>query len=359
MCIRDRYMGAPKVEGFPFIESYQLKILAGISKFKGCEFCKKEDTANSENEEFAKAQRHFREIIADYDRRGIGTWWNEQRLTTLRNTEIELERIPARRYEYGWEEFQKRVGLSATLFKLKYVAVDALLPIVYRYFLVSIVMICLGTLLIILRESGFEWLLKGFAIIDLFLLVIMLLFESKTIQLFTSRNAPKAGKTILFTRLALYIDTVVQILHLATAIIVSVLATREKYKEERATVILYIVTAFVHDIYHYLAKVLVCLYMLVIVAWRAVEYFVKCKGCAEPCIGLLGKCMDEELKMCHMCKDYMAKGESLVYLSCDEGHVFHKGCLTDICREVECCPLCKEPYKFVTGIGSTHIVVKK
>eukprot|EP00826_Nyctotherus_ovalis_P010286 TRINITY_DN12728_c0_g3_i12.p1 TRINITY_DN12728_c0_g3~~TRINITY_DN12728_c0_g3_i12.p1 ORF type:complete len:359 (+),score=69.81 TRINITY_DN12728_c0_g3_i12:72-1148(+) len=356
MCIRDRYMGAPKVEGFPFIESYQLKILAGISKFKGCEFCKKEDTANSENEEFAKAQRHFREIIADYDRRGIGTWWNEQRLEVIKGAEIEFERVPKRKYDYCCEAFQRKFNLTLTLLNWKYIARNVFFPIIYRFFLLAIVLACFASLIIIIADSEFKWLVKGFAIADLFLLVLIALYECRTTQMFISRKRMTAEDMTLPIKLLFFTNSTVILLHLATAITLSVLATRAKYKDKQVIAILYIVTAFLHDVYHYAMDVLVCVCVPFVLVWNLAEYLVRCRACAKPCAAWIGKCVDGGLKKCLVCNDCMAENEELIYLSCDERHVFHKECLIEICREVESCPLCDKPYKIVTGPENVHAI---
>eukprot|EP00826_Nyctotherus_ovalis_P010282 TRINITY_DN12728_c0_g1_i1.p1 TRINITY_DN12728_c0_g1~~TRINITY_DN12728_c0_g1_i1.p1 ORF type:complete len:414 (+),score=8.56 TRINITY_DN12728_c0_g1_i1:78-1319(+) len=339
---------------FYLLNHFKKKLtLAETSKFLDCDFCGKEAADATAGEVFEELANYKWKVIDDYNGKEIGTW-NEYRLVVIRSAEIELERIPKRRYDFYSEVLGKKLYLFFEILNFKYVARNVFFPIIYRFFLIAIVLICLASLIVIIADSEFEWLIKGFAIADLVLLVLMALFECNAIKLFTNQLITKFGDALSLT--AIFIDgkVVLQVLHLGIAVVVSVLATREKYEEQRVVVILYIVTAFLHDIYRYLVNVLVIVCAPLIFLWFVVEYLVACKLCAGPCVVSLGKCTDDELKVCLVCKDHMIKGEDLVYLSCDEEHVFHKECLTEICREIERCPRSKScSYQIV------HIEIKE
>eukprot|EP00826_Nyctotherus_ovalis_P033871 TRINITY_DN2764_c0_g3_i1.p1 TRINITY_DN2764_c0_g3~~TRINITY_DN2764_c0_g3_i1.p1 ORF type:complete len:368 (-),score=11.67 TRINITY_DN2764_c0_g3_i1:97-1200(-) len=351
--------GAPKVEGYIFKDSCTLKILAELSKSLGCDSCKKKYSEAPNNEERARQEAAYQKIIDDYNGRGIGIWWNEYRLMIIRNTEIELERLPKCKYYYFCESLQAKLDLILALLNWKYVARNVLFPIIYHYFLVTIVLACLGLLVVIFADSEFKWLVKGFAIVDFILLVLIALRGCKAIQIFTNRRAVVPISITLFEKLLTLTYTAVTLLHFAIAMLVSVLATRETYKEKRTIVIFYIVTAFAHDIYHYLIDILVYLSMPVILLCNAVEYLATRKARAKLCIATFSRCVDEDLKTCHLCKSKIFEHQCVIHLNCNGEHTFHERCLLEICRGIKRCPLCKKPYRIVTEMERIHIGIKE
>lgn len=353
--------GAPRVAGTVFEQKFHLRVLAERSKFTGCAFCKKQERLTSSNPEYVEAAKRWKEIETKPINERCGNWWNELRLIVIKNDELELEKISKRKYEYCCERLSAIINSHLILLNWRTIARDVLAPIIYRYYLMAVLITCFVSLIIIVGKSNFEWSVRGLGIADLICMFAIALQECGAIYAF-SKPRQMRGPARKISGLLGLISLVGVVCHLIIAIVISVLATDSKYEDDRAIVILYIVTAFANDCYHYFMGILFCLNVAFHHVGCAIESLLTGKLCAKNKVfkAVSKKCTEEQPnRKCTICKDVMRKDEDLLSLGCKEEHVFHKECLTEMYKEIQRCPLCKRLYKIDSVIEDIHIDIEK
>eukprot|EP00826_Nyctotherus_ovalis_P050390 TRINITY_DN6167_c0_g1_i8.p1 TRINITY_DN6167_c0_g1~~TRINITY_DN6167_c0_g1_i8.p1 ORF type:complete len:493 (+),score=105.84 TRINITY_DN6167_c0_g1_i8:185-1663(+) len=355
------YTGAPRIPGTIFEQNFHLKVLAERSEFTGCAFCRKQEQLTSSNHEYMEAAKRWKEIESKPVNEGIGNWWNELRLIVIKNDELELERIDKRNYEYCAERTSAKINSHLILLNWRTIARDVLAPIIYRYYLMAVLIACFVSLIIILSKSLFKWSVRALAIVDLICLFIIALQESGAIYAFTKPRQLRGPLRKVSGVLGLFSLGAV-VLHIAMAIAISVLATDDKYEDERTVVVVYIVTAFANDCYHYFMGLLFCLNVGFHYVGCAVEALVTCKLFGKKIHSVTLKkytgAVENAPQTCPICKDNIQKDADLFYLGCNEQHAYHKECLLELYKEVQKCPLCKQPYKINSSIEEIHIDIE-
>jgi len=354
--------GAPRVTGTVFEEKYHLKILAERTKFTGCAFCGKQEKLTSSNPEYVEAAKRWKEIESKPVNESIGNWWNELRLVVIKNDELELEKIDKRKYEYCCERISAKIHSHLILLNWKTIARDVLAPIIYRYYLITVLIACLVLLIMIINDSDFKWPIRGLGIADLICIFAILLQECGAIYAFSQPRQPRGRARRIFGVVG-QISIIAVVIHLIIVIIILILATNNKYKNDKTVIIVYIITAFANDFYHYIMTVFFCLNVAFHYAGCAIESVVTCKlGNKNKVYAAISKEYEgsagKNSKTCSICKDPMNNNENLLYLTCNEDHVYHKECLTEIYKEMKRCPLCKLLYKIDSPIEDIRIEVR-
>ena len=220
---------------------YHIRILAERSTFSGCTFCEKREMIDPKNPQYLAASTRWKEIENNPINEEMGKWWNELRLSVIKNEERELEQIRSRHYEYCSERASSKFNSELILFNWRTIARHVLAPIIYRYFLVAILLTCFVMVIMILSYSDFEWKVKGICLLDFIAIIIILVQECSAIYAF-SRSRQLHGKLRRISALLGTISLICVVIHLICAIVIGVLAMDSQYKDKRTIVIIYLVT---------------------------------------------------------------------------------------------------------------------
>jgi len=340
------YNRTPKPDGMLFEEEYRLRILAEKSQYSECLFCSKECMESASNLSYVAFWKKWKDIEEDTSNMPIGNWWNELREAVISHEEAELKRISERRYDLYMKKAGEALYSYILLFNWKTLARHVIVPIVYRLVLLPILFTCFIMTILLIYYSYFDWNVRITALIDAIAIFIIGLDQVKAVCCFVQPKQLR-GNIKKISNISFFVAIGATIVHVALAIILLIFVTDTKYTEHTTEIIIYTITAFIYDIYHYIVGIVIGLSFLLYYMGGAIEYLITCKLISNNKIykGEIKSCIEKG--MCNVCKDEIIEKEEVYVLECNEEHVFHKQCLYDLSHKVKRCPLCKKRIKLI------------
>eukprot|EP00826_Nyctotherus_ovalis_P041484 TRINITY_DN4179_c0_g1_i3.p1 TRINITY_DN4179_c0_g1~~TRINITY_DN4179_c0_g1_i3.p1 ORF type:complete len:487 (+),score=42.07 TRINITY_DN4179_c0_g1_i3:94-1554(+) len=336
------YDRTPKPEGTLFEEEYRLRILAEKSQYSGCVFCSKEHMEDGSNLPYVEFWQRWKALEENTQGIPVGNWWNELREGVIRHEERELKRIDERHYELCTEKVASQLYSYILLLNWKKLARNVIAPIIYRLVLLPILILCFVVAIFLANKKYFDLKIRVLAAVDTVLIFIIGLDQSKALYAFIQQRQIRGIKrklSIIFFNVALCAT----IAHVVVAIFISVYITDGKYTRYKAMRIIYIVTAFVYDIYHYIMGICMGMSIGLHYLGGAIEYLVTLKVFKDlkSYRGKVRECGEKEESVCNICKEKMVKGDEVYVMECNGSHIFHKQCLYEFSTKVKRCPMCK------------------
>jgi len=358
----------PRPNGVLFEETYRLRILAERSQFTGCAFCHKKERLNPNDKEFVDAATRWQKLEKDTTGESFGQWWNELREIVIKGEEYDIKEMESRNYECCLEKFYGIFNSYLILLNWKYIAQHAIAPIVYRFILMGELVTCLAFAIILAKTKDFDLEIRVPAIIDCIAMFFIGLQECGAVYSFILTRQLR-GPLRSLSRFISIIGIISIITHIVCAIIIASFIFDDKYDKYKAEGIVYVVTAFGNDFYHYLMGILFYLNAMFYYTASLLVYIFTCKLCKRGIKykAIPYKCPDNRddskqiapvigetrinIITCNVCLEQIRPGESAYQLECDETHIFHQDCLQSITFNGEYkCPMCRKLIDFPNEI---------
>eukprot|EP00826_Nyctotherus_ovalis_P012980 TRINITY_DN13465_c0_g1_i2.p1 TRINITY_DN13465_c0_g1~~TRINITY_DN13465_c0_g1_i2.p1 ORF type:complete len:319 (-),score=69.84 TRINITY_DN13465_c0_g1_i2:102-1058(-) len=318
MCIRDRYMG--------YMRAY--------SVWRKME----EDTSNEET----------------------GHWWHELRSSVIKNEEKELEEIDKREYDSCIEKNCLKFHSRFVLFNWKTLARNVWFPVIYRFFLLPVLLSCFVALIMMLARKSHEWHIVLAAVIDLVAIACIGVQEMNAVAAFLEKRKMK-GRRQEVSDLIGNIAFPCIILHILCAVFTACTAPKESNPE----LLIYLITAFSNDLYHYCLGLLFYLNILILNLGSFLELVLTCKFFAHHKVhkatlnasaNLSLERIALDTRTCHICLEEIRGNESWYSVGCREEDVYHKECLEELYGKVKRCPMCKRKYELPKDVDELGVV---
>ena len=135
---------------------------------------------------------------------------------------------------------------------------------------------CIVMGILLLSASDFGWYIYLFTGIDLVAMIFIGLQEINAIYSFMQKRQLK-GRAREISNMILRFALPAILIHVFCAILISSTTVKDEYKDYREYIIIYIVTAFGYDFYHYLMGLIFYINLLLVNIGPIIEEIIRCK----------------------------------------------------------------------------------